>query len=159
MGIVFGTFIWAASGYFGLTIIFKTLPFFYYSLKIAGGLYLIYLGVKYMFSNKRHSVEKKYIKHSSARDHFLNGAFTNLLNPKTAAFITSLFAAAIPPNHSYQTGLLSIALICSISALWYSLVAIIFSREKVRKSYVNYKKYIEKIAGGIFVFFGFTHTS
>ena len=33
-GIVTGTLVWAISGYFGVTILFKIIPILYYSLKI-----------------------------------------------------------------------------------------------------------------------------
>ena len=153
-GIVAGTFIWAISGYFGVTIIFKTVPLFYYCLKIIGGLYLIYLGANLLFRKKKAHFSCQNSNSLSSFHCFRQGALTNLLNPKTAAFMTSLFAAAIPPNHTLETGILSVALICFISALWYSLVATLFSKRIVRGVYENYKIVIERLAGVIFIFFG-----
>ncbi len=153
-GIVAGTFVWAISAYLGVTIIFKAVPILYGSLKIAGGLYLIYIGMMLLIRKKGNPISRQNNKSLSTSNCFRLGLFTNLLNPKTAAFMTSLFAAAIPPDASVKLGILCIVLICSISALWYSLVAAVFSFKLVKSAYVNYERCIERVAGGIFILFG-----
>ena len=153
-GIVAGTLVWAISGYLGVTLIFKTVPILYFSLKIVGGIYLIYIGITLLIRKKKNHISKRNDKSLSAINCFRLGLFTNLLNPKTAAFMTSLFAATIPPNASVKLGILSVVTICSLSALWYSLVAIIFSFNWVKRAYVSYQRYIERVAGGIFILFG-----
>jgi threonine efflux protein len=154
LGIVSGTFVWAISGYFGVSIIFKVVPVVYYSLKIIGGLYLIYIGISLLLFKKENNIPGKNNKALSAFNCYRLGLFTNLLNPKTAAFITSLFAAAIPPNASVKFGIVCAVLICSISALWYSLVATVFSFNWAKRTYMNCRRGIERVAGGIFILFG-----
>ncbi len=154
LGIVTGTFIWAVLGYEGLTIAFKVVPNLYYLFKIISGLYLSYLGIKLLISNKKHCFDNTRIPEITLKACFLKGLFTNVLNPKTALFIASLFAAAIPPNHSLQTGTLSVLIMCSISMCWYMLVATLFSGVKVKHFYEVYRGIVEKVAGGMFVFFG-----
>lgn len=153
-GIVAGTLVWAISGYLGVTIIFKTVPVLYYSLKIIGGMYLIYIGIALLIRKKENRTPRQNKKPLSAINCFRLGLFTNLLNPKTAAFMTSLFAATIPLNGSVKLGILCVVLICSISALWYSLVVIIFSLNWSKRAYVSYQRSIERVAGGIFILFG-----
>lgn len=153
-GIVAGTCIWSFSGYFGMTVIFQTAPLLYSIMKIMGGLYLIYLGLRLFWKKApRNSGETRDFTRSPFRC-FCQGVFTNLLNPKTAAFMASLFAVAIPPHHTLETGLYSVALICLISALWYAVVASLFSSKKARLGYERHKKWIERTAGSIFIFFG-----
>lgn len=153
LGIVVGTLVWSISGYLGISILFKSAPMLYYSLKIIGGLYLVYVGFNLIF--KRNIQSKSTVgKHHSAMSCFRLGLLTNLLNPKTAAFMTSLFAATIPPNSTIELGVVCVIVICSISATWYSLVAAIFSYDIAKKIYEKQKRKIEKIAGAIFVGFG-----
>jgi threonine/homoserine/homoserine lactone efflux protein len=154
LGIVSGTLVWAISGYLGVSIIFKVVPVVYYSLKIIGGLYLIYIGISLLLFNKGNDFPRENNKALSASNCFRLGLFTNLLNPKTAAFITSLFAATTPPNASVKFGIISAVLICSISASWYSFVATVFSFNWAKRAYTNYKRGIERVAGGIFILFG-----
>lgn len=153
LGIVAGTLIWAVSGYLGISILFKAAPMLYFSLKVIGGLYLAYVGFNLIFKRKN-SPGRSPEKNTSAMSCFRLGLFTNLLNPKTAAFMTSLFAATIPAKASIELGVVSVLLICSISALWYSLVSILFSYDTAKRTYDKYKQRIEKIAGAIFIGFG-----
>jgi RhtB (resistance to homoserine/threonine) family protein len=153
LGIIAGTFVWSMCGYLGISVLFKTVPMLYFSLKIIGGLYLVYVGLSLIITkNKKSRIGAE--RYSSARSCFRLGLLTNLLNPKTAAFMTSLFAATIPANTSIELGVLSVLLICSISALWYSLVSLIFSFDIAKIIYDKQKKKIEQIAGAIFVGFG-----
>lgn len=154
LGIVIGTLVWSLSGYLGLSIIFKTVPILYYSLKVIGGLYLVYIGLNLISRNKGNQIQNRKEKSLTAVTCFRLGLFTNLLNPKTAAFMTSLFAATIPPDASLETGSLCVTLICAISAIWYSLVATVFSFELAQNAFINYKRVIERVAGGIFIVFG-----
>ncbi len=155
-GIVTGTFIWAISGYFGVNIIFKTIPFLYYFLKISGGCYLIYIGFRLLFSKKeiKNQDDNKITCQVRPIACFKQGLFTNLLNPKTAAFIASLFAATIPQKSSICSGTLYVVIICLISLVWYSIVAIVFSNKKAQNIYDSFKTYVERVAGTIFIFFG-----
>lgn len=154
LGIVTGTLVWAISGYIGVSIIFKTIPVLYYSLKIIGGLYLTYIGINLLLLKKKNKIETKNQKALSTFSCFRLGLYTILLNPKTAAFMASLFAATIPPNTSIKFGILCVVLICSISALWYSIVATIFSCNWAKSAYAKYKRCIERVAGSIFIIFG-----
>lgn len=153
-GIVTGTFIWALSGFLGIAIIFKVMPKLYYTLKFIGGAYLIYIGITFL--REKNTADKKAIKKPlfNPIHFFKQGLFTNLLNPKTAAFMTSLFAATIPPNASFELGLLCVALICSISGVWYATVAALLSRNEIKRAYRKHKPAIEKLAGAVFIFFG-----
>lgn len=153
LGIVAGTFIWALSGYFGLSLLFKAIPILYFAVKIMGGLYLIYLGCKLLFKKSDGTVIRPR-KKTTSTDCFRLGLLTNLLNPKTAAFMTSLFAATFPQDASVALGAASIMVVCAISALWYSLVCFFFSRSKAQAVYDRQKRKIEKIAGTIFIAFG-----
>lgn len=152
-GIVAGTLVWSISGYMGISILFKTVPILYFTLKILGGLYLIYVGLNLIFKRKNQFHPNNSRNHS-AISCFRLGLLTNLLNPKTAAFITSLFAATIPPESTLQLGAFYVLLICFISASWYSLVALVFSYDISKKFYEHQKRKIEKIAGAIFIGFG-----
>lgn len=154
LGIVVGTFIWGVAGFFGMTVIFKTVPFIYYSLKTVGGIYLIYLGFRLLLLKKKRKIKNTNTTETTPFFCFKLGLFTNLLNPKTAAFITSLFAATIPQNAPAELGMLCIVCICTISASWYSFVSLLFSLKNAKHLYVTYSLILERIAGSIFILFG-----
>ena len=82
------------------------------------------------------------------------GLLTNLSNPKTAAFVTSLFAATMPSNAPFWLGFMSVALMSLISVLWYTTVAYVFSLDRLRSLYLESRIWIERFAGAIFIGFG-----
>ncbi|UCZ56411.1 LysE family translocator [Desulfurispirillum indicum] len=153
MGIVVGTLVWSVSGYLGISVLFKAAPMLYFVFKVIGGLYLVYVGFN-LIIKRRNQTKSDIGKYHSAISCFRLGLLTNLLNPKTAAFMTSLFAATIPPDVSIELGVVCVVLICSISAIWYSLISALFSYDIARKLYDKQKQKIEKVAGAIFVGFG-----
>jgi len=154
LGIVTGTLLWSISGFFGIALIFRSMPMLYYFIKTVGGMYLVYLGVGLLFRKEENRMDRERPTHYSAAHCFELGLFTNLLNPKTAVFITSLFAATIPPDSPLTLGMLCITIICLISAAWYLLVATVFSSNTAKRAFIKNKRNIERFAGGIFILFG-----
>ncbi|MEA1910382.1 MAG: LysE family transporter [Spirochaetota bacterium] len=156
LGTCTGTIIWSLAGYFGITYLFIIAPWIYITLKITGGCYLLYLGIKLIFrSYKRNSVENNLKTDSqSFVKNWKIGLITNLANPKTAMFITSLFASSLPKEPKIMTGLIIVALMILISLSWYSFVVLIFSSAKLAGYFKRIQNKIDGFAGVIFVVFG-----
>jgi len=156
LGICTGTIIWAIAGYFGIAYLFIIAPWIYITLKIVGGSYLIYLGIKFIISSYK-SNSKSDIPIDNSENLFSNwwrGLITILSNPKTAMFITSLFASVLPKDPSVSIGILSVIIMASISLLWYSSVVFLFSSRKFSKFYNRIQNWIQGFAGIVFVAFG-----
>lgn len=159
LGIVTGTCIWAVSGFLGITLVFKMMPAAYTLIKLAGGMYLMYRGLRLIvFSSQADGGVRVEKSMRTCFSRYRFGLLTNLLNPKTAAFMTSVFAAAVPQGLSISLGLLCVLSICLISGTWYSIVALIFSCSGARSAYVRYRSSIERLAGLIFILFGMKMT-
>lgn len=82
------------------------------------------------------------------------GLVTNLANPKTAMFVTSLFATTMPADPALSLGLSAAAVMTGISLMWYGAVAWVFASALVVGWYSRAGKLIDRVAGGIFVLFG-----
>lgn len=156
LGTCTGTMIWAVVGYFGIAYLFAIAPWIYISLKMGGGGYLIYLGIKSVISFYRSTAEvgKPQSRHQKLFNNWKTGLITNLSNPKTAMFVTSIFATALPKEPSIFLGLLSVALMTSISLLWYSVVVFLFSSKKISSHYGRAQNWIQGFAGAAFIVFG-----
>jgi threonine efflux protein len=156
LGISFGTIIWAISGFFGINLLFKTVPWVYFSLKLIGGAYLIYFGIKLIKSKYRKMSKGSSLnpKNIDLVKSFKFGLLTNLSNPKTATFVTSLYAATMPLDASYYVGFFSVVLMALISIIWYTFVAYIFSLSQFGSIYRRIRVWVERVAGIIFVSFG-----
>jgi len=156
LGTCTGTIIWSIAGYFGIAYLFIAAPWIYTALKVGGGSYIIYLGIMLIISSYKYSA-KSDIPQEKSQSNFLNwwkGLITNLSNPKTAMFITSLFASVLPKEPTIVIGILIVTLMVVISLIWYSFVVLIFSSKKFSDYYNQTQKWLEGFAGIIFVAFG-----
>jgi RhtB (resistance to homoserine/threonine) family protein len=156
LGTCSGTIIWSAAGYFGIAFLFIMAPWIYTTLKIVGGSYIIYLGIMLIINSYRSRINQHVALENSVSN-YLNwrkGLITNLSNPKTAMFITSLFASVLPKEPTISIAILIITLMVLISLIWYSFVVFIFSSKKFKCYYNQMQKWLEGIAGVIFMGFG-----
>lgn len=153
LGVCCGALLWGVSGYLGLALLFKLAPWLFAVMKILGGFYLIYLGWK-MIKNSTPPTTGAAASPGGALRCFRSGMLTILSNPKTAAFVASLFAATLPAETPLWLGLSSVALMGAVSMLWYSLVALLFSSRRAQQGYARWKTWINRTAGTIFIGFG-----
>lgn len=156
LGTCTGTVIWSIAGYFGIAYLFIIVPWIYTTLKIVGGSYIIYLGIRLIISASQSSVVTN-VRLENTQNNYLNwckGLFTNLSNPKTAMFITSLFASVLPKEPTIFIGISIVTTMVLISLIWYSFVVVIFSSVKFNRYYDRVQKRVEGFAGFIFVAFG-----
>jgi threonine/homoserine/homoserine lactone efflux protein len=156
-GVILGTFCWGLAGWLGISALFAAAPFAYLFLKVAGGLYLCYLGAKLVWSSWRRAGSNE--PHSGQveigpRRAFYSGLATNLANPKSAFFVASLFAATLPADHSWVQGAAAVATMVLVSSLWYSFVLALLRNPAVAGAYARGRKAVDAAAGVIFMGFG-----
>ncbi len=156
LGTCTGTMIWSIVGFFGITYLFTVAPWIYVTLKTVGGSYLIYLGIKSVISLRKANarINEPQDQQQKLFIDWQKGLMTNLLNPKTAMFVTSIFASALPQDPSLLLGMLSVILMASISLLWYSIVVFLFSSKKIKNQYGRTQNWMQGFAGAAFVVFG-----
>ncbi len=156
LGTCTGTVVWTVAGYFGISYLFIAIPWIYTILKMLGGSYIIYLGTTLIINSLKAAPEKD-IPPEIIQNNFSNwrtGFITNLSNPKTAMFISSLFASVLPKEPDILIGSLIVTLMVGISLVWYSFVVFIFSHQRITALYNRMQKWLEGIAGIIFLAFG-----
>ena len=157
LGMGCGGLIFAALSLVGLHGLLVAVPTLYLVLKIAGGLYLAYLGIR-IWRGATAPLADMSTNTSSARESrlrsFLLGMTTQLSNPKTAIVYASVFAAFLPRESSIMFGVSIVAIVFAIEAGWYALVALALSAQRPRRTYLHFKKWIDRAAGGVMVALG-----
>lgn len=146
----FGSLIFASAAILGLQAILANVPWIYLGLKLVGAAYLIYLAVRLW----KHAADPMPIgdvpdRARSLRSSLVIGLLTQLSNPKTAIFYASIFTALLPANQSRSLAAVVLPLIFAAEAGWYALVAVAFSSEAPRRSYLLSKVWIDRTAGGV----------
>ncbi|NHB57284.1 LysE family transporter [Acinetobacter shaoyimingii] len=160
LGISLSILVWAICAISGLHYLFQKIAWLQQVLMILGGIYLIYLGYLMLKSalnrNKSNTLEKDEVSYQS-KSHIkllLQGFFTNMANPKALVYFSSVFALAINTDTPLSAQSSLLLLVWLESLIWFSIVAYIFSWDKITNYYQRFTKWIDGITGGIFISFG-----
>ena len=149
IGLSIGAVFFTLLAIFGLYALFETVPFLYGIFKLFGGVYLLYLAYK-IWKHSGESLLMDMKLEKSSKGFFkamLFGFITQISNPKTAIIIGSIFAALLPKELPAYSELLLCLIAFSIDAIWYSMVVVLLSTKKSQKIYLQFKKYIDRVAG------------
>lgn len=145
-GAIFGTLALA-----GLSAILIQVDWLYLILKVAGGAYLIYLGIC-IWRGAAAPIqvsEPQALGDRSRFRPFSLALVTQISNPKTAVVYGSIFAALLPASPPLWLLLVLPPLIFMVEAGWYALVAVAFSAKGMRSAYLGSKTWIDRVAGAV----------
>ncbi|WP_213765664.1 LysE family translocator [Caballeronia sp. dw_19] len=134
----------------GLYTLLSAVEWLYVGLKVAGGLYLIYIASKIWRGASSPLVvdDGRGMQNHDPRKSFWIGLTTQLSNPKTAIWYGSIFAALLPQHPPLWCYLILPPMIFAIEAGWYTVVALCFSSRRPRELYLRAKKWIDHFAAG-----------
>lgn len=143
-----GAVIWATAALAGLALVFQLVPALFTLLKIAGGLFLIWIA----FATWRHAREPMPDMPAHALPArlgaaVLKGLAVQLANPKPAIFFGAVFVGLVPPETPVPVLALVMAVIFIDETLWYILVARLFSLPRPRALYARMKAGIDRTFG------------
>jgi RhtB (resistance to homoserine/threonine) family protein len=141
----------------GLSSILAASGLAFHVIKITGALYLLYLGLRIIFSKHKNSNTETYLAKQTDFQIYKQGLLTNLLNPKVALFFLSFLPQFVNPENNY--GALSFLFLgltfLSTGTLWCLFVAVFSAAisEKIKKN-AKITLIFEKITGLLFIGLG-----
>lgn len=155
VGLGLGAAFWAAAALFGLAVLFKVAPALLWTMKIAGGIFLLWTGWK-MWRHAAEHLSEAGAAHTprGARSALWLGLATQLANPKCAVFFGAVFVGLVPIGISQGWQLLLVTMIFVNEFLCCAVVARLFSLEKTRRGYAAMKTGIDRGFGGILAILG-----
>mgnify|MGYP000164773443 CR=1 FL=1 len=128
------------------------------TIRYAGAAYLIYLGVKGLFSSQ---TSQELVGGESTRQgnrqSFFQGLFCNALNPKTMLFFLSIFSQLISPEASgvsQQHALIYGVYMIGLHGVWFSLVALLFTSNALQARLNRMKTHLNRLCGAGLIAFG-----
>lgn len=151
LGMGVGGMILATLAVIGLQALFMQVDWLYMGFKIGGGAYLVYLGYRLWRGAKAPlsaQMDAGAARHGVWRT-FILALATQLSNPKTVIFYSSVFAALLPAHPSMLAIVALPFLLFLIEGGWYSAVALAFSTARPRAAYLRSKSWIDRIAGAV----------
>ncbi|WP_122033202.1 LysE family translocator [Aliivibrio sp. EL58] len=154
-GVSCATLLWSFFGGSGLVILFSHFPQLFGLMKVVGGSYLLYLGMRQIYLTRKikrldELTEINQMVSPSKRKVFISAFITSILNPKTGFFVVSLFSVSMPENMS-ATMILAIML---ITLSWHLFLATAFSHESAKSVYARISGFMDYVTGGLFTIFG-----
>jgi threonine/homoserine/homoserine lactone efflux protein len=81
----------------GLAAVFQQSPMLFSVVKIAGGLYLVYLGVRVFTRRSKGELFEAQLLAATDRELFMQGFVTNLFNPKVLLFMLAILPQFADP--------------------------------------------------------------
>jgi threonine efflux protein len=145
--------LWATAALVGTATLFALYPSLERTLQLAGGLYLIYLGVQFWRSAR--TQPKATSAPAALRGNaYLRGFMTDLLNPKTLVFFGSIFVLVIKADSPLWVRVAAIGVTATVSLTWYGAVALFLSSGSVRTRFLSMRNVIERVCGAVMFAFG-----
>lgn len=155
LGVSTASVLWAGLAAAGLGVVIAHFNWAHRVLQVAGGLYLLYIGVK-IFRNAPQPMPQRaaYGVGQRTLQAYRYGLVTNLTNPKSLVFFSSAFATLFTPGLAVWAKVSAVVVVALISIAWNILMATAFSADGARQNYSRAKCTIDRLTGGLLAFFG-----
>jgi RhtB (resistance to homoserine/threonine) family protein len=157
LGISLGSIFHTCAAALGLSAILATSAIAFGTIKLLGGAYLIFLGVKMIVDRRRQLSLPSNFRRQTTVAAFRQGVLTNILNPKVALFFLAFLPQFIDPASSAKVPafiLLGLTFVTT-GTIWCLILArfaSVFS-ERLRSS-ETISQWLNRTAGAIFIFLG-----
>lgn len=125
LGIGTGGLVHAALATAGISIVILTSPLLFLLVKIAGGLYLVYLGANMLLSKPAEKGALS-IQHTKLSKIYSQGVITNVLNPKVALFFIAFLPQFVSSNEN-TISLITLGATFVIGGTVWCLIVALFS--------------------------------
>ncbi|HTH59027.1 MAG TPA: LysE family transporter [Paraburkholderia sp.] len=159
-GIATSHALWATLAVFGLGLILARLAWLYEGIRIAGGLYLLYLGARTLIGLRETagaspaSGTAAAAKSSGGAHAYRRGLLVGLTNPKAAAFFGSLFVTLLPAHAPLWVHGATVLTVAAVSIGWFTSIALLFSTGSVQRGYAKLRRPVDALMGTVLVALG-----
>lgn len=154
LGMATGAFLLTAAALLGLQGVLLAFPLFYRGLRIAGGLYLVYMGVHIWQAARKPVYVDSDLPHAvkvSPKHIYQQALITQLSNPATSITLASIFAAFLPRDINFTFQAMVACFVLLIDLSWYSIVALVLSADAPRTLYLRHQAAIDRVIGVIII--------
>ena len=148
LGIAVGAAVLSSAALAGLSVVLGEFAWLHAALRLVGGAYLLYLGVR-LWRSAQSSAPSPPPTAAARTDWraFRLGLATNLTNPKAVVFYGSVFAALFAPGAPAWLKVAAVATIAVNSTVFHVALACLFSSPRAQVGYRRIKPWVDRIAG------------
>jgi threonine/homoserine/homoserine lactone efflux protein len=153
-GVLTGLVVWVTTAAMGVSAVLRASNDAYLALRIAGALYLLWLGVRSLRSRGQPSQEPVQ-RRGLIGTGYPAGVATNLLNPKVGVFFVTFLPGFVP--HGYSVGWMSLvlgAIFVLLTAGYFAVLLAVSGPVTQWMSTVSIRRRMDRITGVVLVGFG-----
>ncbi|WP_176585569.1 LysE family translocator [Priestia megaterium] len=157
LGVASALFVHVTYTILGFTYIIEKFPSIFIAIKVAGSLYLLWLGfhaIRSVNQNKEQTEnEVKINTDKNVKQVFREGFICNVLNPKAALFFLSIFSQFISADTaSWVRWIYGTEIVVAVG-LWFTFISTVISYQKFRDYYERYSHWFDRCLGAILIYF------
>ncbi|WP_354075706.1 LysE family transporter [Constrictibacter sp. MBR-5] len=153
LGVSCGLALYATLSLLGLSVVLAQYQWLAWAVRIVGGAYLIYLGIRLLTAPAR-PVDLAEAGTAPPGRALVFGFVVTLTNPKAIVLFASVFATATTAQTPVWLMAVMAGLVFLSSLLWYTAVALFMSSPPVMRRVRDARHLIERAAGLCFVLIG-----
>jgi threonine efflux protein len=157
LGVSIGLGFYATLSLLGLSAILVEYQWLTWAVRVLGGLYLAWLGIKLLRARPAapgSDIAAGGLSGEVRGNSLLFGFLVTLTNPKAIVLFASVFATAVTASTPLWLMVLMVVLVMASSLTWYTIVSLFMSSAPVMRRFQHARHWIERIAGASFVLIG-----
>lgn len=157
LGVTIGLGFYATLSLLGLSAILVEYQWLTWAVRVLGGLYLAWLGIKLLRAKPARpgeEIARGPLSGEIRGSALLFGFVVTLTNPKAIVLFASVFATAVTASTPLWLMVLMVVLVMASSLTWYTIVSLFMSSAPVMRRFQHARHWIERIAGASFVLIG-----
>jgi RhtB (resistance to homoserine/threonine) family protein len=158
IGVSTGLAIWTLAAAVGLAAVLRASEVAFLALKIAGAIYLVWMGVQLLRRppaapplESDEGVRSRSVTRKAARQ----GLLSDLSNPKVAVFFTSFLPQFVHgDNHGFASLLVMGAIFCMLTLLWLLFYGMLIGHGSTLLRRAGVRRALDRFTGVVLVGFG-----
>ena len=158
LGIAAGQAFHLSYSILGLAVLIANSSQWLLFIKIAGGSYLIYLGIKGIRSSPKPTPTNSYKQNAritTAGESFKQGLLCNCLNPKAPIYFVALFTTVLSPGLPLFHLAIYSVWIMVIQLSWFSALTFFISRPVISEQFNRIGHWLDRVFGCLMIAIGF----
>jgi amino acid exporter len=157
LGVAAGSFCWAMLTATGLSAVVASTAIALTAIKIAGGLYLLWLAYRaFLSAASARELATTTISNvpMTLRGYFRRGLVVQMTNPKAALAWVAIISLGLNADAPHWVAAVIVIGTTSLSVIVHTLYALAFSTSPMIRIYSRSRRYIQAILGAFFAFAG-----
>ena len=153
LGVSTGLVVWTLAASLGIAALLQASAVAFFALKVAGALYLMWIGAQMLRGRDRLSTETA-MRPASGGKALRQGLLSDLGNPKVAVFFTSFLPQFVHGGAVFLPLLLLGAIFAVLTLAWLAVYSVVIGNTSTLLRRPGVRKALDRVTGVVLIAFG-----